>query len=201
MPAESPTADVLPPGRPRPVGLADLVEELLGGPRPVPIVRAGDPVLRAGAQPYDGRLDQALFAALILAMRESMHAAPGVGLAAPQIGVPIAVAVIEDSAQVDPDVATAKQRYPVPFRVIVNPTYEAVTPETATFFEGCLSVPGYQAVVARAQRVRLRCLDETGRQVDEEVAGWHARIVAHETDHLNGTLYVDRADLRTLWAV
>jgi peptide deformylase len=183
------------------VSLTDLVEQLLDGPRPLPIVRAGHPVLRTHTVPYAGELDEPLFAELIAAMHDAMHDAPGVGLAAPQVGLPIAVAVIEDSAQVPPDVAAAKQRYPVPFRVIVNPVYEPIGTETAAFFEGCLSVPGYQAVVARSRQVRLRCLDEAGRPIDEEVAGWHARIVAHETDHLNGTLYVDRADLRTLSAV
>ncbi|WP_407940113.1 peptide deformylase [Nakamurella leprariae] len=177
---------------------ADVVRRLLDGPRPLPLVTAGHPVLRHPAAPYDFGLLPELFAELIDAMRETMHAAPGVGLAAPQIGLGLAVAVLEDSAPVPDEVAAARDRHPLPFRVIVNPTYEAVGNERAAWYEGCLSVPGYQAVVDRAARVRLRCQDETGAMVDEEVAGWAARIVAHETDHLNGTLYLDRAVLRSL---
>ena len=127
-----------------------------------------------------------------------MHAAPGVGLAAPQIGVPLALAVLEDPATVAPDIAAARDRQPLPFRVIVNPQYEALGTERAAFYEGCLSVPGYQAVTARARRVRLRCADQNGTSVDEELSGWAARIVAHETDHLAGVLYLDRAELRSL---
>ncbi|MFD6620184.1 peptide deformylase, partial [Streptomyces albidoflavus] len=76
--------------------------------------------------------------------------------------------------------------------------YEDAGGRRAAFYEGCLSVPGYAAVVARHERVRLRALDERGRAVDEEVAGWPARIVQHETDHLDGTLYLDRAEPRSL---
>ena len=75
---------------------------------------------------------------------------------------------------------------------------EPVGEELVAFEEGCLSVVGYEAVVARPLRVRLRGQDETGRALDEELGGWPARIVQHETDHLSGTLYLDRADLRTL---
>lgn len=183
---------------PGPRGLLESVETLLAGPRPLPIVQAGDPVLRQVAAPYDGELDGSLFSELVDAMRESMLAAPGVGLAAPQIGLGLAVAVIEDAANVPGPVAQVRERGAVPFRVIVNPVYEPVGDETATFYEGCLSVVGYQAVVARARTVRLRASDENGRPIDEVISGWAARIVAHETDHLNGTLYLDRAELRSL---
>ncbi|GGM17736.1 peptide deformylase [Nakamurella endophytica] len=177
------------------------VRELLSGPRPLPIVRAGDPVLRRPADRYDGGLPDEVWAELLAAMRESMLAAPGVGLAAPQIGLGIAVAVVEDAAGVPAEVASVRERVPVPYRVIVNPRYEAVDPgDTATFYEGCLSVPGYQAAVTRPRRVRLRATDEHGRAVDEEVTGWAARIVAHETDHLGGVLYLDRAETRSLAA-
>jgi peptide deformylase len=180
--------------------LGDQVDRLLAGPRPLPIVVAGDPVLRAPARTYDGELDDAVLAALLAAMRESMHAAPGVGLAGPQVGLPLALAVLEDSAAVAPEIADALDRRPLPFRVIINPRYDPVGATTAASYEGCLSVPGYQAVTARAQRIRLRCVNETGSPVDEEFTGWPARIVQHETDHLNGTLYLDLADLRTLAA-
>ncbi|MFI6685051.1 peptide deformylase [Streptomyces sp. NPDC050485] len=178
--------------------LTDLVDELLAGSGPLPIVSAGDPVLRRPADPVDDRLDRRRLGRLIEAMRATMHAAPGVGLAAPQVGLPLRLAVIEDPAEVSEEVRQVRGRIPQPFRVLVNPSYDAVGPGRAAFFEGCLSVPGWGAVVARHENVRLRALDEHGREVDEVFTGWPARIVQHETDHLNGTLYLDRAELRSL---
>ncbi|MEV0095951.1 peptide deformylase [Streptomyces sp. NPDC050738] len=178
--------------------LSDRVEELLAGPHPLPIVVAGDPVLRRPAEPYDGQLSSGQLERLIAAMRATMLAAPGVGLAAPQVGLALRLAVIEDPATVPDELRTARGRVPQPFRVLINPVYEAVGAARATFFEGCLSVPGWQAVVARHERVRLRAQDEEGRTLDEVFSGWPARIVQHETDHLDGTLYLDRAELRSL---
>ncbi|WP_306319726.1 MULTISPECIES: peptide deformylase [unclassified Streptomyces] len=178
--------------------LSDHVESLLAAEGPLPIVAAGDPVLRRPAEPFDGQLPDELLARLIAAMRVTMHAAPGVGLAAPQIGVGLRLAVIEDAAAVSEEVRDARGRLPQPFRVLVNPSYEGVDGRQVAFYEGCLSVPGYQAVVARHERVRLRALDERGRAMDEEFTGWPARIVQHETDHLGGTLYLDRAEPRSL---
>ncbi|MGW0765827.1 peptide deformylase [Streptomyces sp. NPDC002676] len=180
------------------VPLAMRVEELLAAGGPLPIVAAGQPVLRHGTEPYDGQLGPALLARFIEALRLTMHAAPGVGLAAPQVGVPLRIAVAEDPAPVPEEVALARGRVPQPFRVLVNPSYEPVGTARAAFYEGCLSVPGWQAVVARHAEVRLRCEDEQGRAVDEVFTGWPARIVQHETDHLDGTLYLDRAELRSL---
>ncbi|MDT3398156.1 peptide deformylase [Streptomyces sp. B1866] len=177
--------------------LEGLVDGLLDGPRPLPLVLAGAPVLRQPAVPYDGQLGDERLARLARAMRETMHAAPGVGLAAPQVGVPLRIAVIEDPAEVPEPVRAARGRVPQPFRVLVNPSYEPVGGRRAAFFEGCLSVPGWQAVVGRYERVRLRGLDERGRELDEEFAGWPARIVQHETDHLAGTLYLDLAETRS----
>jgi peptide deformylase len=182
--------------------LFERVRLLLAGPRPLPLIFAGDPVLRRPAAPYDFSLPDDTFAELIGAMRQTMHEAPGVGLAAPQIGLGIRVAVLEDPATVPPDIAAERERYPTPPRVIVNPVYRPVTGTDdgapAEFYEGCLSVPGYAAVVPRARGVRLICQDEDGGEVDEIVTGWAARIVAHETDHLDGILYLDRALTRSL---
>ncbi|WP_225753018.1 peptide deformylase [Actinotalea sp. Marseille-Q4924] len=178
----------------------DRVEELLAGPQPMPVVQAGDPVLRALAEPYDGQLDDGLLAELLMAMRATMHAAPGVGLAAPQVGLSLAIAVVEDQWAVDEETATARERTPVPFRVLVNPRYEAVGDERVGHYEGCLSVDGWQAVRTRWRSVRLRCQDERGADVDEVLHGWPARIVQHETDHLLGRLYVDQAEMRSLVA-
>lgn len=178
----------------------DRVEELLAGPQPLPIVQAGDPVLRAVAEPYADQLDRGLLAELLVAMRATMHAAPGVGLAAPQVGLGLAIAVVEDQWPVDEETAAARERTPVPFRVLVNPSYEPVGEERVGHYEGCLSVEGWQAVRSRWRTVRLRCQDETGAEVDEVLTGWPARIVQHETDHLQGRLYVDHAEMRSLVA-
>lgn len=177
---------------------SDRVAQLLAEPRPLPLVHAGDPVLRQVTQPYDGQLPDEQLVALITAMRETMHEAPGVGLAAPQIGLGLAIAVLEDMFAVPASIAVARRREPLPFRAIINPRYTPVGPRTHSFYEGCLSVPGYQAVVSRAATVRLQGQDETGTELDEEISGWSARIVAHETDHLAGTLYLDRALIRSL---
>lgn len=163
-----------------------------------PIVEAGDPVLRTPAVEFDGQVDDDDLARLIAAMRATMRAAPGVGLAAPQVGIGLRLAVLEDAAQVRDDVARARERTPTAFEVLINPRYEAVGHETAAFYEGCLSVPGYQAVVERPRRLMLRAQDATGRATDREVHGWAARIAAHETDHLDGVLCLDRAQLRSL---
>ncbi|GCB43782.1 peptide deformylase [Streptomyces sp. NL15-2K] len=178
--------------------LAELVEELLATDGPLPIVVAGDPVLRCGTERFEGQLEPALLGRFIDALRLTMHAAPGVGLAAPQVGVPLRIAVIEDPAPVPEEVRLVRGRVPQPFRVLVNPAYEPVGTARAAFFEGCLSVPGWQAVVARHAEVRLTGEDERGRAVDEVFTGWPARIVQHETDHLDGTLYLDRAESRSL---
>ncbi|MEU5085586.1 peptide deformylase [Streptomyces sp. NPDC021356] len=178
--------------------LAERIEELLSAGGPLPVVAAGDPVLRRAAEPFDGQLDPALLARFVAALRVTMRAAPGVGLAAPQVGVGLRIAVVEDPAPVPEEVRLARGRVPLPYRVLVNPSYEAVGTERAAFFEGCLSVPGWQAVVARHATVRLRARDEEGRAVDEVLTGWPARIVQHETDHLDGALYLDRAELRSL---
>ncbi|MFJ9664851.1 peptide deformylase [Streptomyces sp. NPDC101219] len=178
--------------------LAERVEELLALNGPLPIVAAGDPVLRRAADPFDGQLEPGLLARFVAALRLTMRAAPGVGLAAPQVGVGLRIAVIEDPAPVPEEVGRVRGRVPQPFRVLVNPSYTPVGSGRAAFFEGCLSVPGYQAVVARPTVVRLTGQDEHGRALDEVFSGWPARIVQHETDHLDGTLYLDRAEPRSL---
>ncbi|WP_166845695.1 peptide deformylase [Isoptericola sp. BMS4] len=164
----------------------------------LPIVQAGAPVLRTPAARYEGQLGD-LLPRFLAAMRRTMHAAPGVGLAAPQVGVPLAVAVVEDAGGDDGD---PRERTTLPFRVLVNPRYEPLPaddgPGTVAFFEGCLSVAGWSAVVARHRRIRLTGTDESGAPLDEELTGWPARIVQHETDHLAGELYLDHAPTRSL---
>ncbi|MFJ6002773.1 peptide deformylase [Arthrobacter sp. NPDC092385] len=180
-----------------PGAIVERVEGILSADLPA-IVTAGDPVLRRPAQDVDGQLDDDTLGRLIAAMRRVMHGAPGVGLAAPQIGIPLRIAVLEDQGVPDPAVAEARFRTPLPFTVIINPRYEAATDAVDAFYEGCLSVPGYQAVVERHHSITATYTQPNGIAVTAGFEGWPARIVQHETDHLNGRLYLDRAILRSL---
>jgi peptide deformylase len=178
--------------------LAELAAQLLAAEDLPPIVQAGHPALRAQAERFDGQLDDGQLAGLIALMRKVMHAAPGVGLAAPQLGLPLQLAVLEDHSELPADAAEQRRREPLDFVAVLNPVYTALGEETAGFYEGCLSVRGWQAVVERPLRVRLDYQDPTGAARSREFEGWSARIVQHETDHLAGTLYIDRALTRSL---
>jgi peptide deformylase len=166
------------------------------------IVQVGEPVLRKAAQeiPKEQLLSPAI-QDLIEHMRETMRDAPGVGLAAPQIGKSLQLAVIEDKADYHKGLTEAelkeRGRTEIPFHVIVNPVIELLTAPSETFFEGCLSLAGYTALVSRAREVRVHCLDHKGESKTIETSGWHARILQHEIDHLNGTLYIDRMQSRS----
>lgn len=162
------------------------------------IVQAGHPALRQRAAAYDGQLDDQQLAQLLDVMRRVMHDAPGVGLAAPQLGIPLQLAVLEDQYDVDPEVAAIRHREPLEYLAIINPRYAPVGGAQAAFYEGCLSLDGLQAVVARPDAVILDFTDPAGNTQQREFSGWQARIVQHETDHLHGVLYVDRAQLRSL---
>ncbi len=171
----------------------------------LPIVCAGDPVLREIARPLTpDELRSQPIVDLIESMRETMLAAPGVGLAAPQIGESLQLAVIEDRAEyqqrVPAEELDVRGRRPVPFHVIANPRLTVVDRGPALFAEGCLSVPGYLARVARALAVRVEALDHRGQPITIDADGWYARILQHEIDHLQGTLYIDRMDSRTFAA-
>jgi peptide deformylase len=157
----------------------------------------GEPVLRTRAKPLQP--EEILLPStqeLIAAMRETMHDAPGVGLAAPQVGLPWQLAVIEDREENMKDLTremlAERERKPVAFQVIINPVLTLESEAEVEFFEGCLSLPGLMALVPRARKVRVECLDENGRPKVIRASGWFARILQHEIDHLFGTLYVDR---------
>ena len=167
-----------------------------------PIFHAGDPVLRQVARPVTPEeLRSPRLADLIAAMRETMYAAPGVGLAAPQIGEPLQLAVIENRPEYHQQLSRHNLiqmgRHPVPFHVIANPRLTVIDSGPAVFQEGCLSVPGYVAHVARALSVKVEALDHRGESVTLQASGWYARILQHEIDHLQGTLYVHRMDTRS----
>ncbi len=178
--------------------IREMVHELLSSDALPAIVQAGHPALRQRSAPFEGQLDAAELSALIGVMRNVMHAAPGVGLAAPQLGIPLQLAVLEDQFEVDEETSAARGREPLEFFAVLNPSYKPLGAETATFFEGCLSLSGLQAVVERAESVRLEYTAPDGERISRDFSGWQARIVQHETDHLHGTLYIDRAELRSL---
>ena len=166
------------------------------------IIQAGNPVLRQRARALGvAEIRSAEIRKLIEAMRACMHEAPGVGLAAPQLGLALQLAVIEDREEYHKDVSEAllkeRERRPVPFHAIINPVLEEMGGEQAEFFEGCLSLSGFTALVPRARAVRVTCLDERGEHRTIEASGWYARILQHEIDHLNGTLYIDRMRTRS----
>lgn len=138
---------------------------------------------------------------LIAEMKATMRAAPGVGLAAPQVGVNIKLAVIEDLEErmkVLPEaILKDRGRVPVAFHVIINPVIIKKHGKIKYFFEGCLSVQGKVRVTPRHECVTVVCLDEHGNEKTIEASGWYARILQHEIDHLNGALYVDIANEKT----
>lgn len=168
----------------------------------MPIVQVGDPVLRQRAADVDPtRINTPEFQRMLEMMRATMLDAPGVGLAAPQVGISLRVAVIEELAETIAALPAAdvllRDRRPVPFHVIINPTLFIADTAPLLFNEGCLSVSGFMAEVPRAQAVRVAALDHTGMPITINASGWYARILQHEIDHLNGDLYIDRMNTRT----
>ncbi len=138
---------------------------------------------------------------IISSMKETMHAAPGVGLAASQVGISLQIAVIEDREEymsaMTPEIRKERGRVPIPFHVIINPTLKIINSTEATYFEGCLSVNGVSRITPRAQKVIVECYDENGEKKIIHAEGWYARILQHEIDHLNGKLYIDISDKHT----
>lgn len=175
-------------------------------PGPLDIVQVGDPVLRKRARALSlEELASPRIQQLIADMRATMRAAPGVGLAAPQIGESIQLVVIEDPpdyhAKLSAEELAAREREAVPFHVLVNPTLTVRSDEVVAAFEGCLSFAGFSMVVPRARKVRVEALDEHGQRVVKVATGWYARILQHEVDHLHGTVCCDRMESRTLTTV
>lgn len=170
------------------------------------LVQVGEEVLRQRArQLTPDEIRSREIAELIGMMHDTLRDAPGVGLAAPQVGAGIQLAVIEDlpeySKAMTPEQIAERERTPVPFHVIVNPKLTPVGDEQVEFFEGCLSVNGYTGLVSRHRRVRVECLDENAEPRTIEASGWYARILQHEIDHLNGTVYADRMASRTFMTI
>ncbi|MEK6686499.1 MAG: peptide deformylase [Pseudomonadota bacterium] len=147
------------------------------------VLKMGDPVLLAVAKPVD-RLDTPELHALIQDMHDTMESLNGAGLAAPQIGVGLQVVIFGFEKN---------QRYPdageVPFTVLINPQLTFLSEEKEDDWEGCLSVPGLRGMVPRYAQLRYQGVDQYGTVIDRNVNGFHARVVQHECDHLQGILY------------
>ena len=147
------------------------------------VLRMGDARLLERSRPVDA-FGTAQLRELIADMRDTMGHLNGAGLAAPQIGVPLRVVIFG---------VTQNPRYPdaeeVPDTVLINPVITPIGKEMEEAWEGCLSVPGMRGVVPRFVRVRYQGFDDSGRAIDRSVEGFHARVVQHECDHLDGILY------------
>ena len=150
------------------------------------ILRLGDPRLRLVSEPVQA-FDTPALHALIEDMFDTMAAADGAGLAAPQIAVPKRVMIfgVESNPRY-PDVE------PVPTTVLVNAGYEVLDDDRVSGWEGCLSVPGMRGYVPRYRRIRYRGFDQYGKPIEREADGFHAVVFQHEYDHLDGILYPDR---------
>ena len=156
------------------------------------VLRMGDPDLQRVSEPVT-RFDDSL-ARLIQDLWDTMAACGGVGIAAPQIGTPLRVAVFEVESS-----ARYPEAPPVPRTVLINPEIEFPDDEIVDAWEGCLSVPGLRGVVPRHHRIRYRGFDADGHPFEREAEDFHARVVQHECDHLDGILYPQRMhDLSTL---
>jgi peptide deformylase len=161
------------------------------------IVQIGDPVLRAATAAVDlDAIRTPEIQNLIQGMVAAMHTAPGVGLAAPQVGVSKRVIVMEDkpvmTADLPRNVLEERERAPHALRVLINPVMTLVGAETRDFFEGCLSIKGYTAMVTRHREVAVSYLDEKGNPQEWRPRGWQARVMQHEYDHLERVLYTDK---------
>ena len=152
------------------------------------IITPDVPLLRQKAN-LVGEVDDEL-QALIDDMIETMRAANGVGLAAPQINKSLRLAVIETLPDEDEDgepIEGSRKLY-----VIINPKISWYSRKTVDGIEGCLSIPGYLGEVARAEAIRVKALDRYGKKLDLRLKGWTARIFQHEIDHLDGVLFIDK---------
>lgn len=157
------------------------------------VLKMGDPLLYRKAEPV-AAFDTPDLHALIADMFDTMVALNGAGLAAPQIGVSQRVAIFE---------VQSNPRYPeaesVPRTVLINPVLKPIGEEREEGWEGCLSVPGLRGLVSRYRQLHYTGYDPAGRPIDRTVSGFHARVVQHECDHLDGILYPMRLkDIRYL---
>lgn len=153
-----------------------------------PVLRMGDPRLLQRSQEIEAFGTPEL-EALLADMHDTMEALDGAGLAAPQVGVPLRVVIF--GVKHNPRYPDAEE---VPYTVLINPVIKPIGRKVEDGWEGCLSVPGMRGLVPRYLRIRYTGSDEFGKPIDREVSDFHARVVQHECDHLDGILYPMRID-------
>lgn len=170
------------------------------------IYQAGQPVLRQKAKRVSAKvLASTETQQLIDSMIETLRDVPGVGLAAPQVGKSLQIFIVEDKKKYHKPVPEAvleeQGRKPVSLKVFVNPKLEIIKSGDDMYFEGCLSVEGYVAAVPRVHQVKITALDRQGKQISYTAAGWFARILQHEIGHLQGELYIDHMQPKSMMSV
>lgn len=170
------------------------------------IYQSGQPVLREKAKKITEKaLASDETQQLIDYMIETLRDAPGVGLAAPQVGQPLQLFIVEDKEkyhkQVPKTVLEEQGRKAVSLKIFINPQLDVLEAEEDMNFEGCLSMEGYVGVISRAKKVKVSASDRTGKPISYTATGWFARILQHEIGHLNGELYIDHIQHKSLISV
>lgn len=186
--------------------------------RSLPIMEVGDPVLRKKCGKYGGQIDPQVFERLVRSMRSAMLQRQGVGLAAPQVGIALNFAIMEDhvpgakrgrlwgieasefaeDGHMESGGRKDEREFgELPFTVAINPSYTPLSSKKAFFYEGCLSLPGYQGVVGRYLDIKAEWEEPGGARREAKLHGWPARIFQHEFDHLSGILYFDKCITRS----
>jgi len=151
----------------------------------LPILAYGDPILKKKS--VEISLNYPALGELIQNMFDTMYQAKGVGLAAPQIGLPIRLFVIDPSPYADEDISVKKLK-----KVFINPKIIAVEGENCFFNEGCLSIPDIREEIERQEKITIQYMDEKGEEFTESYGGIAARVIQHEYDHVEGKLFTDR---------
>ncbi|XP_020906381.1 peptide deformylase, mitochondrial [Exaiptasia diaphana] len=169
---------------------------------PVKVRQVGDPVLRNIAKPVDkDYIQTSEFKKLTDTMVKTMRTSKGVGIAAPQIGESLQVFAMEFPEKnlhalrkrgIKEEILQAMELSAFPLKIFINPEFQVVDSTVTEFPEGCVSIPGFKGIVPRYRAVELQATDVDGKEISWKVYGWPARIIQHEIDHLNGTLYIDK---------
>jgi peptide deformylase len=170
------------------------------------ILQVGEAILRQPTRALTvPEIHSSTIQQLIAAMQQTMYEAPGVGLAAPQIGEPLQLLVMEDRAELLQKLPSQqlieRERFPFPFQVIINPTLVVEQSQQLNFFEGCLSVDGFIGLVPRFHAVKVTGLNEKAEPIEIQAYGWQARILQHEIDHLQGKLCIDQMLPKSMMSV
>jgi len=167
------------------------------------VVQIGDPILRQACDPIDPKdIKSPQIKNIIKCMKFALKRYDGVGISAPQIGVPAQISIIQlTKSQMNfwtDDQQKQMQMEVIPLKIFINPQLFVLDKSQVTFNEGCSSMHGFSALVPRYKKVKITGLDENGQEVEWVTGGWGARVAQHEFDHLQGKMFIDRAELQTL---